>query len=111
MAKPRPVKDPSLLRFDSRYIPAEIRREVWKRDQGRCQFPLEGGGICGSTFQPELDHVDGFEPGKPITARDLRVCCRPHNGIHADQVHGRAYMQAFRARNRGEARRRPRRAG
>ncbi len=51
VAKPRPAKDPRLLRFDTRYIPAEIRREVWQRDHGRCQWPTEGGGICGSTFQ------------------------------------------------------------
>ncbi len=106
-AKPRPAKDPSLLRFDSRYIPAEIRREVWQRDQGRCQYRLENGEICGSTFQPELDHIDGFRPGKPITAKDLRVCCDPHNGIHADEVYGRAFMHRFRMRGRprGERRR------
>jgi hypothetical protein len=104
VAKPRPAKDPALLRFDSRYIPAEIRREVWKRDQGRCQWPLEGGGVCGSTFQPELDHIDGFQPGKPVTAEDLRVCCGPHNQEHARRVHGDAYMDRFCGRGR---RRRP----
>jgi hypothetical protein len=107
VAKPRPAKDPALLRFDSRYIPAEIRREVWRRDQGRCQWPTEGGGICGSTFQPELDHVDGFQPGKPITAKELRVCCNPHNQEHARQVYGDAYMAQFRRRRgRGERGRR-----
>jgi hypothetical protein len=100
VAKPRPSKDPKLLRFDTRYIPSEIRREVWKRDQGKCQWPMEGGGICGSTFQPELDHIDGFQPGKPITAKDLRVCCRPHNVVHARQVYGDAYMDQFRRRGR-----------
>jgi hypothetical protein len=74
---------------------------------------MEGGGICGSTFQPELDHIDGFQPGKPITARDLRVCCRPHNGIHADQVYGRDYMRSFRKRPHphGEPRGTPAAAG
>jgi len=100
VAKPRPAKDPKLLRFDTRYVPAEIRREVWQRDQGRCQWPVEGGGICGSTFQPELDHIDGFLPGKPITAKDLRVCCDPHNQEHARRVHGEAYMGQFRGRGR-----------
>jgi hypothetical protein len=98
VAEPRPAKDPNLLRFDTRYIPAEIRREVWKRDQGMCQWPLEGGGICGSTFQLEVDHIDGFQPGKPITAKDLRVCCDPHNDLHARQVYGDEYMKQFRRR-------------
>jgi hypothetical protein len=100
VTKPQPAKDPKLLRFDTRYIPAEIRRQVWKRDQGRCQWRMESGEICGSTFQPELDHLDGFQPGKPITAADLRVCCDPHNDIHARQVHGDAYMDQFRRRGR-----------
>jgi len=107
VATPRPAKDPKLLRFDSRYIPAEIRRAVWARDQGRCQWPVEGSGICGSTFQPELDHIDGFQPGRPITAKDLRVCCGPHNQEHARQVFGDAYMDQFRRRGRRGRQRSP----
>ncbi len=80
VAKPRPRKNPELPYFETRSLPAELRREVWKRDQGRCQWPIEGGGICGSTYQPEIDHIDGFQPGKPITAKDLRVCCDPPEG-------------------------------
>jgi hypothetical protein len=50
VAKPRPSKDPKLLRFDSRYVPAEIRREVWKRDQGRCQWwRAEGSAVRRSS--------------------------------------------------------------
>jgi hypothetical protein len=36
-------------------IPAAVRRAIWLRDKGRCQWPLESGGICGSTYQVEID--------------------------------------------------------
>lgn len=108
-AKPRPATDPRLLRFDTRYIPAEIRGEVWRRDQGKCQWRVADGRVCGSTFQLELDHIDGFQPGKPIAAKDLRVCCHLHNQEHARQVYGAAYMEQFRrpGRRRGSPRRLP----
>jgi hypothetical protein len=54
VAKPRPAKEPSLLRFDTRYIPAEIRREVGERDDGRCQHRLENevyGRACMQRFR------------------------------------------------------------
>ena len=34
------------------------------------------------------------------TAKDLRVCCDPHNQEHARQVHGDVYMASFRRRGR-----------
>ncbi len=82
--------------LDSRNIPAEIRRAVWKRDQGKCQWQLEGGGVCGSEIRLELDHIRGFRPGEPVTADDFRILCRPHNLVHARQVYGDAFMERFR---------------
>jgi hypothetical protein len=38
-------------------IPAAVKRAVWARDGGRCSWPLDGGGTCGSTYRLELDHV------------------------------------------------------
>jgi hypothetical protein len=34
------------------HVPAEIRRAVWKRDEGKCQWPVESGGTCGSKLRP-----------------------------------------------------------
>src|SRR5215831_11410962 len=49
---PRPKKAPARPRpAGGRYLPAEVRREVWSRDQGRCQEPLASGGICGATHR------------------------------------------------------------
>src|SRR5262249_43508431 len=50
--KPRPAP----AKFSSEaYIPAAVRSEVWKRDKGRCQWPLKSGGICASTQRVEDD--------------------------------------------------------
>jgi hypothetical protein len=32
-------------------VPAHVKRAVWERDGGRCQWKLDGGGICGSTHR------------------------------------------------------------
>jgi hypothetical protein len=47
---PRPAKNPS-------HVPAAVKRAVWARDEGKCQWPVDGGGICGSTLRLEIDHI------------------------------------------------------
>ena len=46
----------------SRHIPAAVRREVWKRDDGRCAF-VGREGRCGETGFLELHHVEPFAAG------------------------------------------------
>src|SRR6185436_2163701 len=41
----------------SRYVPANVRRAVWKRDGQKCQWPIANGGVCGATRRLELDHI------------------------------------------------------
>ncbi len=59
-------------------VPATVRRAVWARDQGRCVWPLDSGGVCGSTYQLELDHsaVPWARGGSP-TVDNLRLLCDP----------------------------------
>jgi 5-methylcytosine-specific restriction endonuclease McrA len=71
---------------------AHVRREVWARDQGRCQWPLDGGGTCGSTHRLEIDHVDPAARGGPPTAADLRILCEPHNKEAARRTLGASWM-------------------
>jgi hypothetical protein len=77
-------------------IPAELRRAVWKRDGGRCAWIGQDGRRCGSRWQLEIDHVDPRSLGETVTLDDLRLCCRPHNFLYAEQVYGRAYMARYR---------------
>jgi hypothetical protein len=79
----------------SRYIPAAIRRAVWERDGGRCQVPLEGRGVCGSTFQVELDHIIPWAKGGKSTVTNLRCACRAHNGLAAREAYGNEVMDRY----------------
>jgi hypothetical protein len=79
-------------------VPAAVRAEVWARDEGRCQWPLEAGGCCGSTWQLELDHIRPRAHGGASVAANLRVLCRFHNQLAATQVFGAEWMERCRAR-------------
>jgi len=104
VAKPRKAKESLPPVRGSRYVPAEIRRAVWERDGGKCQFRLASGEICGSTYQVEIDHIESRALGGRATIDKLRCCCRPHNDEHARQVFGDGWMDRYtrRKRRRGE---------
>jgi len=86
---------------DPRYVPAAVQREVWVRDEGRCQWALEGGGICGSTHLVELDHTVPVGRGGKPTVDGVRVLCRFHNDLAAREVYGDAWMDRFTGGGRG----------
>ncbi len=88
IAKPRPSSNP-------RYVPAHVRRAVWKRDGGRCQYPLASGGICGSTVRCEIDHIDPSAAGGPSTVENCRICCEVHNGLEARRFFGDDLMDRY----------------
>ncbi len=90
--KPRVVPPPS---SDPGYVPAHVRRAVWERDGGRCQFKLASGEICGSTLRVEIDHVTPRALGGPSTVENCRLACRPHNGRAAREVFGDAWMDRY----------------
>ena len=77
------------------HIPAAVRRAVWERDQGRCVWPLDGGGTCGSTHRLELDHVVPWARFSAPTVENLRVVCHPHNALAARQAFGERCMARY----------------
>lgn len=85
------------------HIPARIEREVRLRDGDRCQFPLDAGGVCGSTWQVQLDHVRPLATGGPTTAANLRCACAFHNRYAAEQTLGPA-VAGHRSPSRGRPR-------
>src|SRR5215831_10637627 len=100
---PRPQQAPARPRpAGGRYLPAEVRREVWSRDQGRCQEPLASGGICGSTHRVEFHHLMEHARGGPATSSNLTLRCSFHNFRAAEQSYGEEFMQRFRRSAPGE---------
>ena len=78
---------------NGRYIPAEIRRAVWKRDGGRCTFVGDSGRRCQERHALEFDHVHEFARGGLSTVANLRLRCRTHNQYVAEQSLGAGFMR------------------
>ncbi len=89
-APPRERKGRRVL---DRYIPAEVRRAVWKRDGGRCAFVGKDGKRCGSKHQLEFDHLQPHARGGPPTVGNLALHCRAHN-LHRARKHFGAELLA-----------------
>jgi hypothetical protein len=91
--KPRKAAAPRPLRSDA--IPAAVKREVWTRAGGRCEWKLESGVVCGSTLRPEFDHVTPRALGGQATTENLRLTCRSHNLLAARKAFGDEWMDRF----------------
>ncbi len=76
-------------------IPAAVKRAVWQRDGGRCCWPLDGGGVCGSTHRLELDHVVPWAEWGGETEANLRLTCATHNRLAARQAFGERVMGRY----------------
>jgi hypothetical protein len=98
----KPRKEPPPSSPASRHIPAHVKRAVWKRDGGRCQWRMEDGSICGSTFQVELDHVHPWALGGPSTIENTRLACRGHNQLAARRAFGDAWMDRYARQGRAK---------
>ncbi|ABS27271.1 HNH endonuclease [Anaeromyxobacter sp. Fw109-5] len=96
---PRPSAEPAA---PTSTIPAIVRREVWKRDGGRCAWVAPDGRRCNSRWQLELDHIHPQALGGLSTLENLRVACRSHNLLHAEQTYGREHMDRFRRESASE---------
>jgi TPR repeat protein len=53
-------------------IPADVRREVWRRDEGKCVK-------CGSRKNLEYDHIIPVSRGGSNTARNIELLCETCN--------------------------------
>jgi hypothetical protein len=63
-----------------RLIPAEVKKEVWKRDQGKCV-------LCGRQDNLHFDHdIPYSKGGSSITAENVRVLCARHNIQKSDKI-------------------------
>ncbi len=84
-------------------IPAAVRRAVWQRDAGRCSWPLDSGGCCGSTHRLELDHVVPWAKWGDSTEANLRLACHAHNRLAARKAFGERVVGRYGGRRAGGA--------
>ena len=71
----------------SRHIPAAVKREVWRRDAGRCAF-IGDAGRCTETGCLEYHHVVPFADGGAASASNIQLRCRAHNGHETERWFG-----------------------
>jgi len=71
----------------SRHIPADVKRAVWRRDDGRCAF-VGARGMCGERGFIEFHHVIPFAAGGPATVANIELRCRAHNAYEASLFFG-----------------------
>lgn len=105
--RPRAAR-PSTTGSSNRYIPAAVRREVWRRDGGQCAF-VGVAGRCAERGLLEYHHRVPFADGGAATVGNLELRCRAHNAYEAERWFGSDLVREARsafsagARNRDVA--------
>ncbi|MCE9626516.1 MAG: HNH endonuclease [Candidatus Eisenbacteria bacterium] len=76
-----------------RYIPAQLKAQVYQRDLGQCAFMTDDGLRCECRADLEYDHIVPIAQGGRTTADNLRLLCPAHNQYEADRKLGRDFME------------------
>lgn len=64
----------------TRLIPSQVKREVWKRDQGKCV-------LCGDSKNLHFDHDLPFSRGgTSLSTKNVRLLCMTHNLEKSDKI-------------------------
>lgn len=64
----------------SRFIPSPVKREVWKRDKGKCV-------MCGSTENLRFDHIMPYSKGgTSLSAKNIQILCLACNIKKGDKI-------------------------
>lgn len=63
----------------SRIISSETKREVWRRDEGKCVR-------CGSRKNLEYDHIIPVSKGGSNTVRNIELLCEECNRSKSDKI-------------------------
>jgi 5-methylcytosine-specific restriction endonuclease McrA len=81
----------------SRHIPAAVRRAVYERDGGRCTYQDARGRGCTARDRLEFHyHRQPFGRGGEHSVYNIRLMCRAHNQLLAEQDYGEQEMARFR---------------
>ncbi len=68
------------LKPRSRLIPSIVKKEVWKRDGGKCV-------ICGAIDELHFDHdLPYSKGGTSITTENVKILCARHNLKKSDKI-------------------------
>jgi hypothetical protein len=89
-------------RTPSRHIPAEIRRAVFERDEGRCTFLAWNGHRCNEREFLEFHHVEPWARSRRHSEDGIVLICHAHNQYMAERSFGALYIEHRRRARPGE---------
>lgn len=71
-----------------------VRRRVFARDGEQCTFVAQSGRRCASRRFLELDHIIPRAKGGTDDEDNLRVRCRAHNALYAEEAFGKDFVRS-----------------
>ena len=80
----------------SRYIPAEVRRQVAERDGYQCTYTDKTGHRCPERGLVEFHHVQPFGKDGGHEVANVKLLCRAHNAGAARHDYGEQVMERWR---------------
>ena len=95
-SKPRVSSRTQVKNGRSRHLPAAVRREVWRRDSGRCAF-VGREGRCRETAFLEFHHTEPYATGGEATVSNIQLRCRAHNAYEAQLFFGNGIVREARS--------------
>jgi hypothetical protein len=102
-ASPKPTR----ANPDSRYVPIDVARQVWERDEWQCSFVDARGRRCSERRFLTIEHRVPHALGGAPTVDNLCLLCAAHNAHTGRQVFGEEQIANKRAaRERARAKRR-----
>jgi 5-methylcytosine-specific restriction endonuclease McrA len=85
----RPRRKPAAGTQSRNRVTNSTRRKVYERDGLQCTYQSSDGRRCQARAFLELDHTEPRALGGSSTLENLRVLCRSHNQLAAEQTFGR----------------------
>jgi hypothetical protein len=92
---PRKKANRSEKRSSSRYLPAEVRSAVYRRDGAQCRFVDRQGRRCPERYRLEYHHRYPFGLGGGPEPDNICLMCGPHNRYLAEIEYGRKKMSRY----------------
>ena len=89
-------KSGRVARVDTRYIAAQVKRDVFKRSGCQCEFVSSITGLrCQEKRKLEYDHIRPFSLSATSAAQNIRLLCSNHNKRAAIEIFGLKKMQKY----------------
>ena len=79
----------------SRYIPADVRHAVEKRDLCQCTYVAPDGRRCSEKNNLQFDHLLPHALGGESSVENLRLLCSTHNRLEAERVFGETAIRGL----------------